>query len=308
MAFSYTFSPGDPICVEAAAGRLTSMYTILNGHWMYNILRMLETLATGYGSISLNGTADLQKHYAAIDLAPIAVDRMKVAVTAVSLAGRVTSLRFQRDYESALAMVPNQQRQEILQFLNDKAPAKSENIPIQMDLDLFVQRTAWSINTASGVTGAVAWFVASGGHIYLHHGSAEEGEEHTYSYRGIGMGKSISEASLSYGGKDFPGGGVGRLYRSGSRLADLSAQSFEGIGVIVSIAAAFSPIKKAGVGVGVSLLMLNMLDTFNAYSDINNAPRSAGAVGFLWGTSVGFNSKTADVGISWQTIRVALEN
>jgi hypothetical protein len=54
--------------------------------------------------------------------------------------------------------------------------------------------------------------------------------------------------------------------------------------------------------------MLNMLDTFNAYSDINNAPRSAGAVGFLWGTSVGFNSKTADVGISWQTIRVALEN
>jgi hypothetical protein len=58
-------------------------------------------------TISLSGSADVQKHLAAIDNAPIDTDRMKIAVTAVGLVGHVTSLRFQRDYESALAMVPS---------------------------------------------------------------------------------------------------------------------------------------------------------------------------------------------------------
>lgn len=307
MTFSYTFMPGDPICVDAAAGRLTEMYTTLNGHWMYNILRMLETLATGYKTISLNSSSNLQQQYAAIDRAPIATDRMRVAVTAVALAGQVTSLRFQKDYESALAMVPNQQRQEILQFLADRAPAHSKDIPVQMDLDLFAHRTAWSINTSSGVSASVAWFTGSHGKIYLHHGG-DEGEDYTYSFTGIGTGKSISAASITYSHKSFWGGGVGRLYRSGSRLADLTPRSFEGMGAIVSVSGQVSPKLGFGGGVGVSLLMLAMVDSFNAYSDINQVPRSAGAVGFLWGTCLGLNTSKGDIGISWQAITVTLDN
>lgn len=305
MPMTYSFDVGDPICVEAAAGRLTNMYKLLNGYSMSDILKMLETLATGLKSISLNGSADIQKHLAAVDSAPIDTDRMKIAVTAVGLAGHVTSMRFQRDYESALAMVPSAQRQDILQFLAARAPAHSEDIPIQMNFDVFVQKTAWRIVTVGGATASAGWFTASAGNIYLHHGG-DDGEDYTYRYYAVGTGKSISKASLTGSTKKSPGGGLGWLYRSGTRLADLPPEAFEGLGSIVSISAEVSPKYFIGVGGSVSLLMLATTDSFNAFSDVNAVPRSAGAVGMLYGAAGGLDTSKVDAGISWQAIRVSL--
>jgi len=67
VPMTYTFMAGDPVCVEAVAGRLESLYTILNGYAMFDILPMLETLATGYRSISLDSYAQLQLHFSAIE-------------------------------------------------------------------------------------------------------------------------------------------------------------------------------------------------------------------------------------------------
>ena len=47
MPMTYSFDVGDPICVEAAAGRLTNMYKILNGYSMSDILKMLDLYQAG---------------------------------------------------------------------------------------------------------------------------------------------------------------------------------------------------------------------------------------------------------------------
>jgi hypothetical protein len=286
------------------------MYTILNGFPMYDILKMLETLATDIHSISLKSTDDLTRHFAAIEPAPIYVDRMKVAVTAVTLAGKVTSLRFQRDYESWLAVLPSDQRQNILEFLATRAPAKSLDIPNQLTSNPFVFRTAWRIITASGVNGSSSYFQASQGFLYLRHGGDGEPRDYRYSYTGVGIGKSVSDKSIDFSTKDMPGSGIGWLYRSGSRAADLTANSMAGVGVLVSVSGSIRPLTGPGIapvsaGGGFSLLMLNVVNPPQGYSDLNQTPQYAGAIGLLWGTTIGLNTSKADAGIAWQTIMVA---
>ena len=304
MGKNYTFSPGDPIVLAAFNRDLVDMYSRLNAGPMYDILKQLEALREDKQLDLME--ANRAKHFDSIDRSPIFKERMKVAVAAVLLSGRLTAIAFQREYEAYLNMLPKDQRSDVLTFLATREPAHSEKVE-----NLFAYTgpffpLPWTIVTSSGQSASWGYWAQSSGFIYLMHSDSPD-EIYRLFYTGFGVGKSISKRSATYSTKEMPSGGIGRLYRTGSRAADVGERSFGGLGYIVTVSATVSP-KPTGLPWGIngnlSLLCLGLNGTFGDYDDVKKVPQKAGAVGMLYGRSTAASDKRGDAGISWQAINV----
>ena len=295
---AYQLAADDKVFSAARLHNHVQMYSHLTGYAMYDILAMLDSIQNEHRLIDLKSQERWEMAQNRIDMAPIFKERMKIAVPAVRLAGAIQSIQFQKDYEAWLNMLPNDQRQDILKYLLARQPDKKSEIPNQLAFGP-MQFTGWKIVTSAGVNAAYSYFSLGGGTIYLQQ-DADPRKTYRYLYGGAGLGLSWSKVSGSFSTKDMPGSGIGMVYRSGTRAADLMPSTFSGLGVLVTGTLGVTVLSGS-----VTMLMLGLWGTVGDYTDLNQCPQKAAAVGWLNAMAGGLGSKViCDYGISWSLISV----